>query len=220
MSTRDAVLGAVRAALGRGAPDARRVTDEARALLDDADAIRPRLPAADPVEAFLGRAASPKLIGTSVERIARAADFPAAVGRYLAAQGLPRAVALQPAPALQALDWSGFEVRSRMAPDELAGVGLARWAIAETGSLVFHSGADTPILFNFLPLHHVVLVHAGAILAYLEDYAQAFAATGEPAPRNVNLVTGASGTTDIEGVLVRGAHGPRSLHVVVSDRAD
>ena len=43
--------------------------------------------------------------------------------------------------------------------------------------------------------------------------------TGEPAPRNVNLVTGASGTTDIEGVLVRGAHGPRSLHVVVADRA-
>ena len=40
-------------------------------------------------------------------------------------------------------------------------------------------------------------------------------AVAGPAPRNLNLVTGASGTTDIEGAYVRGAHGPRSLHVVL-----
>ena len=43
----------------------------------------------------------------------------------------------------------------------------------------------------------------------LEDYAAQVRA--EAAPRNVNLITGASGTTDIEGVLTRGAHGPRKL---------
>jgi Cysteine-rich domain/LUD domain len=32
---------------------------------------------------------------------------------------------------------------------------------------------------------------------------------------DVNLVTGPSGTTDIEGTLVRGAHGPGHLHVVL-----
>jgi L-lactate dehydrogenase complex protein LldG len=31
----------------------------------------------------------------------------------------------------------------------------------------------------------------------------------------VNFVTGASGTTDIEGALVKGAHGPGWLHVVL-----
>ena len=36
-----------------------------------------------------------------------------------------------------------------------------------------------------------------------------------PAPLNVNLITGASGTTDIEGSYVRGAHGPSFLHVVL-----
>lgn len=41
---------------------------------------------------------------------------------------------------------------------------MARWCIAETGSLVFHSGAETPILANFLPLHHVVLLRAWAIV--------------------------------------------------------
>ena len=90
-------------------------------------------------------------------------------------------------------------------------MGLARWGIAETGSLVFHSGPDTPILLNFLPLHHIVALRAGTILAYLEDYA---AAAG-PAPRNAVLITGVSGTTDIEGSYVRGAHGPRFLHVVM-----
>ena len=38
------------------------------------------------------------------------------------------------------------------------------------------SGADTPILFNFLPLHHVVLLRADTIVPHLEDYAAALAA--------------------------------------------
>ena len=94
------------------------------------------------------------------------------------------------------------------------GIGLARWGIAETGSLVFHSGPDTPILLAFLPLHHIVAVRAGSIVAHLEDYA-ALAARAGPAPRNAILITGASGTTDIEGSYVRGAHGPGFLHVVL-----
>lgn len=216
MSARERVLGAVRTALGGRAVDPARVAADARALLADLDAIRPALMADDPVEAFIARATSPKLIGTSLERIPEMAEFPAAVRRYLAAQDLPESAALQPSPDLSALDWSGFDLRSTITSDEPVSVGLARWGIAETGSLVFHSGPDTPILFNFLPLHHIVLVRAGTILRYLEDYAAA--AEGEARPRNVNIITGASGTTDIEGVLVRGAHGPRSLHIVVADR--
>lgn len=214
MSSRDTVLRAVQAALGHRTIDAGRTKSEAEALLDDPDLIRPELMAADPVEAFIARATSPKLIGTSVEQISSAEAFPEAVGHYLAAQNLSRTVALQPSPDLVALDWSNFQLSHEMAPDELVGVGVARCAIAETGSLVFHSDADTPVLFNFLPLHHVVLVRADTILRHLEDYASA--TRGDVPPRNVNIVTGASGTTDIEGILVRGAHGPRSLHIVVT----
>ena len=216
MSAREAILSAVHAALGGRTVDACRVTEEARELLGDPAAIRPQLMAPDLVEAFVARATSAKLIGTSVDRIAQVSEFPGAVGRYLTAQGLPAELVLQPSPELQALDWSNFEVRSEMAPDERVGVGVARWAVAETGSLVFHSGEDTPILFNFLPLHHIVLVRASTVLAYLEDYSNAFATTGERQPRNVNIITGASGTTDIEGILVRGAHGPRNLHIVIA----
>lgn len=78
--------------------------------------------------------------------------------------------------------------------------------------MVFPPGADTPILSNFLPLHHLVMVRADTILPFLDDYAAATA--GQRPPRNVNIVTGPSGTTDIEGSLVLGAHG-RFLHVVI-----
>lgn len=213
MSSRDTVLAAVRAALGAREVDAERVRREADALLADLDAIRPALPPGSLAEAFAARVTTPKVAAT-VDRIADAADLPAAVKRYLDAKGLPPSVALQPAPLLRSLDWSGVECHDRVAPDEPVVVGVARWGIAETGSLVFHSGADTPILANLLPLHHVVLLHARDIVAHLEDYAAAAAAL--PVPRNAILITGASGTTDIEGTLVLGAHGPRFLHIVIA----
>jgi L-lactate dehydrogenase complex protein LldG len=208
---RETILAAVRAALGEPRQPAA-IAAEARALLEAPELIRPRLPAGDLAALFAERVTSPK-VNATLERIASLGELPAAVGRYLAAQGLPPLVALQPAPELQGLDWSGIATRPTMAADEAVGVGLARFGIAETGSLVLHSGPDTPILFNFLPLHHVVAVRASRILAHLEDYAAAMA--GEPVPRNVNLITGISGTTDIEGSYVRGAHGPRFLHVVL-----
>jgi L-lactate dehydrogenase complex protein LldG len=114
---------------------------------------------------------------------------------------------------LLSLDWSAFATHGTIAADEPAAVGRALWGIAETGSLVFHSGPTCPTLFAFLPLHHIAVVGASNILPYLEDYRTA--AAGLPIPRNVNFVTGPSGTTDIEGTLVRGAHGPACLHVIV-----
>jgi L-lactate dehydrogenase complex protein LldG len=214
VNVRDDILQAVRAGLGTRKVDVTQVQREAAALLADLPSTRPILASADLPEVFAARATTPKVAAT-VERIGSASELPAAVRRYLDARGLRPAIALQPAAELKALDWSGFELRAVVAPDEPVAVGVARWGIAETGSLVFHSGAETPILSNFLPLHHLVLVHASSIVAHLEDYA--VAAAGERAPRNVNIITGASGTTDIEGSLVLGAHGPKYLHIVIAD---
>lgn len=215
MAGRESILAAVRAGLGGGRREPAAIAAEAASLLASPELIRPRLPDASLVELFAERAAAPHL-GTTLERVARLSELPDAVQRYLASHGLPATVALQPAAELAALDWQGIEVRTAIAPDEAVGVGLARWGIAETGSLVIHSGPDTPILLGFLPLHHIVAVRAGSIVAYLEDYA-AMAERSGPAPRNVNLITGASGTTDIEGSYVRGAHGPGFLHVVLAE---
>ena len=203
-----------RAGLGRNRPDPDVVAAEAAGLLADLDAIRPVLPAAGVVEAFALRVASPK-VGATLDRIRTLAALPAAVAAYLAAESVPRAIVLQPDPALLALDWDGFELRGVMQPDEAAGLGLALWGIAETGTVVFHSGPHTAVLGHFLPLHHIAVLFADRVLPFLEDYA---AVAGTP-PRNANLITGASGTTDIEGSYVRGAHGPRSLHVILCEAA-
>ena len=92
--------------------------------------------------------------------------------------------------------------------------------IAETGSLVFHSSPETPTLHSFLPLHHIAVVEAARILRYPEDYWAAARAASNRPPRNVNWVTGTSGTADIEAKNIRGAHGPRFLHIlIVGDEA-
>lgn len=214
MSTRNRILSAVRAGLGapRQNPDV--IAAEAAALLAAPDAIRPRLVAPTLVEAFAMRATA---LGTTLDRIANFADLPAAVGRYLADQGLGAAIALQPAAAFAGLDWQDIRPHGSLAADEAVAVGLARWGIAEGGSLVIHSGPDTPILLAFLPLHHIVVLPTRQILAYLEDYATVAGEIG--APRNAVLITGPSGTTDIEGSYVRGAHGPGFLHVVLVEDA-
>jgi L-lactate dehydrogenase complex protein LldG len=196
-------------------PAGHAIAAAAARLLDRVPAVRPNRVTGPPADVFLDRVSTPA-IGATVDRIATLDDFPAAVRRYLASRHLLPSVALQPHPALRALDWSGIETHATIAVDEPIAAGLALGAIAETGSLVFHSGPDSPTLFAFLPVHHIVAVEASRVWPWLEDYVAAYA--GQAQPRNVNLITGASGTTDIEGTLVHGAHGPGFLHVVLISR--
>lgn len=213
MSTaRDLILGSIRRLTPARDPAA--IAAEAAALAAEPWQVRPRLSLPDLVDAFAAQITSARL-GATLDRCVSLAELPQAVARYLDAHGLPRSIALQPEPALQGLAWAGIETHASIAPDEPVGVALARWAIAEAGSLVFHTGPRSPTLLAFLPLHHIAAVETSTIVSHMEDYLDAFARTGEPQPRAVHLVTGASGTTDIEGSYVRGAHGPRYLHVVL-----
>ena len=210
MTARERILAAIRDSLGprRAAPQA--VAAEAAALLENPQATRPRLAAPDLAEAFALKATA---LGTTIDHVPDMAGVPAALRRYLDAHGLPLALALQPTAELAGLDWNGIATRPTLAPDEPVGLGLAVWGIAETGSLVIHSGPDNPILLAFLPLHHVMVLRRDHLLAHLEDYAAAM--QGAAQPRNAILITGPSGTTDIEGSYVRGAHGPGFLHVIL-----
>ncbi|MDP9013393.1 MAG: LUD domain-containing protein [Pseudomonadota bacterium] len=214
---RNSILTAIRAAQadhrsGSLMLETDRIAAESERLRRRVAGTRPDRLGGGPEEAFLERLVSPAVAATA-ERVGTLGEFPAAVRRYLAAQGLGASVSLQPHPHLLALDWSRIECHGHIGHDEPVAVGLALGAIAETGTLVFHSGPTSPTLFAFLPIHHIVAVEARNIWGWLEDYADAVAA--QAPPRNVNLITGASGTTDIEGTLVRGAHGPNRLHIVL-----
>ena len=87
----------------------------------------------------------------------------------------------------------------------------ARFGVAETGS-VFLSDRELRVnTIAYLAQHLIVLLDPAAIVpgiadAYrLPDFGQA---------RYVSLMTGPSATADIEGVMIRGAQGVRSLTVM------
>lgn len=87
------------------------------------------------------------------------------------------------------------------------GLSLAEVAIAETGSVVLAAGPESARLGSLAPPLNIVVVRR--LVATLDD---AFT-LGMPASSTV-VVTGPSRTADIEGILVRGVHGPGALWVV------
>lgn len=204
MSARDDILARL------ASPPGSRIADEADALL-----LAPERPAVDPArlrETFLERLALPSVAATS-DFIDDLADLPAAIARYCADQDLPATLYLPPDARLQACDWSGLTRHDEAAIEETVVLAIARCGVAETGSLVFETAPESPMLPNFVALHHVVLLEADAIVAHLEE-----AILPGAQPRAHYWVTGVSGTTDIEGTYVRGAHGPRFLHVILLGR--
>jgi len=201
MSARDAILTRLRNA--NPSPDRE---SEARRLIETVE--RPVLEGST-VDIFV-QALSGATVSATHDRIATLAELPDAVGHYLANQRAVPALYLPPDPQFGACDWSGFALHDRSAPDEPAALAVARCGVAETGSLVFDTGPSAPMLPNFLCLHLIVLLRAEAIVAHLEDIPPS-----DPLPRAHYWVTGVSGTTDIEGQYVRGAHGPRYLHVIL-----
>ena len=203
MSARDAILARLRS----GGPSPIPIADPALVRAVE----RPVLPEGSPVDIFL-QALSGATVSATHERIAGLANAPAAVRRYLTRQTLEPALYLPPDPQLRAYGWSGFAIHDSPAPEEPAALTIARAGVAETGSLVFDTGPTAPMLPNFLALHSIVLLRADAIVAHLEDIPHP-----DPLPRAHYWVTGVSGTTDIEGQYVRGAHGPRFLHVILLD---
>jgi L-lactate dehydrogenase complex protein LldG len=89
-------------------------------------------------------------------------------------------------------------------------------AVAETGTLVFITGGETPTGTFLLPETHIAIVRADQIVPGMEDaFARIRAEYASAWPRAINFVSGPSRTGDIEQTIVLGAHGPRRLHIVL-----
>src|SRR5205085_6001380 len=106
--------------------------------------------------------------------------------------------------------------RGKASPGDQVSMTPAFAAIAETGTLMLTSGAETPSTLNFLPDTHVVVLEAGQVVPTYEEGWTRLRARGDM-PRTVNFITGPSRTGDIEQRIQLGAHGPRRLHVVLVD---
>jgi hypothetical protein len=93
--------------------------------------------------------------------------------------------------------------------DVEVGISLAEFAIAETGTLVVTASDGRSRMSSLAPPVNVVLVARGAIVGTLAE-----AISKIPSTTSV-LITGPSRTADIEGILVRGVHGPGELLVYI-----
>jgi len=118
-------------------------------------------------------------------------------------------------PRVDHMDQDTFEALAARAD---LGITAADWALADTGTLVLFSSAGHSRSASLLPPVHVAIVPASRILSGLEELMEKLPSDAVEALKresNVTLITGTSKTADIELSLVRGVHGPGTVHVIV-----
>ncbi|HZS83099.1 MAG TPA: lactate utilization protein [Stellaceae bacterium] len=226
-AARDQILGSIRRSLKRGPlGEAETAALRARLASPGRNLVPARAAALDPPAQRDLFTAMAQEVQTTVDRVASLAEVPAAVASYLAAENLPAELVMAPDPALDDIPWHERPLlqfrRGRAEPGDQVSLTPAFAGIAETGTLMLVSGAETPSTLNFLPDTHIVVLRAEQVVPSLEEAWTKLrarqAARGDAAlPRTVNFVTGPSRTGDIEQRIQLGAHGPRRLHVVFVD---
>jgi L-lactate dehydrogenase complex protein LldG len=220
--SREAILGAIRRGLRRGAlPEDQAMALRARLAAHPRHLIpaRSRLPRPAQVALFVYNVE--KEFGT-VARVAEPQAVPGAVIDYLAAQNLPAIAVMAPHPQLQALPWAEHPLlairQGRAEATDLVSVQHGYAGIAESGTLLLPGGPQRPVTLNVLCDTAIVILSTSRIVgAYEEAWDWLRGDCGNDLPRNVMLVTGPSRSADIESVLELGAHGARRLHVLLID---
>jgi L-lactate dehydrogenase complex protein LldG len=216
---RERILGTIRQSLQRAPLDPGREADlRARVTAHRRNLVPERATVLDHrglIDLFVAMAEE---VQATVTRVRSPEEVPGTVARYLADENLPAELLLAPDPFLDQIPWDVrplLNIRRGLAGVEDA-VSLTPCfaAIAETGTLMLVSGAQTPTTLNFLPDTHIVVVRGDQIVATYEDGWDRLRVRGG-LPRLVNFITGPSRTGDIEQRIELGAHGPRRLHIVM-----
>jgi L-lactate dehydrogenase complex protein LldG len=220
MSGREAIFGKIRRSLGvTGQEPARNATVDNR-LRTRPRGVVPARGALPPAERLVLFTKLAEAVSASVVRVADGTLVPAAVAEYLRQHNLPAAVRMGDDERLAAMPWGTTQIEMKHGPshgDDAVSVSHAFAAVAESGTLVMTSGTDNPTTLNFLPETAIAVLAAADIAGDYEtvwDRLHAENGTGA-LPRTVNFVTGPSRSGDIEQILLLGAHGPRSLHIVI-----
>ncbi|HEY8277179.1 MAG TPA: LUD domain-containing protein [Methyloceanibacter sp.] len=222
-ANRAKVLDRIRDALGANAPDMRREVDVRHRLVTHPIGTIPARSLGNHeacLTLFHGMLASQ---GADVARVHEPEGVVKAIVTYLADLDAPTELRISEEPVLVTLPWLLAprlkQVYGAPSPSDKVGVSRAIAGVAETGTLILVSGAGNPISLNFLPETHIVLVDAGDIVgSYEEAWDRLRALYGEGTlPRTVNWISGPSRTADIEQTIIRGAHGPKRLIVVILD---
>jgi L-lactate dehydrogenase complex protein LldG len=220
VSDRAKIFGDIRRALGvTGNEDARRRAVAARLAAAPEGVIPARGRSGDPIALFRAEA---ERVFASVEQVTTPAEIPSRIADFLRAKNLPPRLRKGDDAYLANLPWMETTLTLDSGPaqaDDHVSLSHAFAGIAETGTLALVSGPDNPVTLNFLPETHIVIIEAAKIVGDYETFWEMLrAAYGEGAmPRTVNFITGPSRSADIEQTLLLGAHGPRTLHIIIVD---
>ncbi len=220
MSSRDAMLARIRSKVSKGSDEAR------RAAVDAHMASHPRNPSSRPVALAMTShrlrvfTEMMQAVGGSVEVVNDINDVPHAAADYLRNSNLPAQLRRGQDAVLAKLPWhrGTLEVAvGRAEESDRASITRAFAGVAESGTIIQTSGQDNPTTLNFLPEVHIVVLEAANIFAsYEEAWSKLRGQFGEGTmPRTVNMISGPSRTADIEQTIVRPAHGPKNMHVII-----
>lgn len=210
MRERDHVLHKVRTALGRSAGQAPGALPPARVRIPEMDEQERIARFCRKLGALAGHA---HLAASPAE--ARAYVATTIAGKTAVASNAPflRECGITELPGVR----SGFTDRAELrALCATAAVGItsADYALADTGSLAIFSSLQEARMISLLPPMHIAVVPRQHMLSGLDEL---FALQPKPADitSSMVLITGPSRTADIEQFLVRGVHGPGTIHVVL-----
>ncbi|MCC6239738.1 MAG: lactate utilization protein C [Phycisphaerales bacterium] len=92
-----------------------------------------------------------------------------------------------------------------------AGITDVHAAVAETGSLVIQAHRDHGRVLSLVPMIHIAVVQTSDIVPDLFDLMEKI--QRDKSASGTVIITGPSKTSDIEGNLVIGVHGPGEVHV-------
>ena len=194
MSSRDVVMGRIRASLAGSAPAVEVPRD-----------YRPALGAAGSLDLLVERLVDYKAV---VHRAAAVA--PVVAGIVSGALVVPPGLDLSWVPSsVSALVDDGLPASAIAAADGV--LTAAAIAIAETGTIVLDASPDQGRrIISLLPDLHICVLRPAQVVAGVPD------AVARLTPsRPLTWISGPSATSDIELNRVEGVHGPRNLHVIL-----
>ncbi|PHS71138.1 MAG: lactate utilization protein [Methylophaga sp.] len=152
----------------------------------------------------------------TVSVVSHKRDIITEVHKYVSQHQISSVITVAQHTDFPSLDWEGVDTTTQYNPKALStSVTFAVMGIEETGALVMLSSPSSPTGMNFLPDHHFIVLDADKVVKTMEDVWAQLSKSGEPLPRTINLITGPSRTADIEYEIQIGAHGPKSLHVII-----
>jgi len=98
----------------------------------------------------------------------------------------------------------------------MIGITAVDFLVARTGSIVLSTATAGGRRLSVLPPFHIAIATTEQLVVSLDDALKAYHERGESKRSSyATIITGPSRTSDIEKILVLGAHGPKRLAVIV-----